>query len=178
MPHPLIDLAQQLDPSATLTYSPPRITSSNGATYYAKLGSTSEQPQYTAEIASLNAIQDAAPGLAPSILLSGTLEGTDQPYMISEYKHLSNLTDSSARRLATRLATELHQHTSDKGFGFDVPTFCGPTRQENGWYETWKECFDHLIGGLLDGLRKKGYPDLYEKGERVRDMYVSLHRSL
>ena len=170
MTHPLIALAQQLDPSATLTYSPPRIASSSGATFYAKLGSPREQQQYTAEIESLNAIYDAAPGLAPRVLLSGTLEETNQPYMISEYKHLSSLTSASSHRLAIRLATELHRHTSDKGFGFEVPTFCGPTKQANGWYPTWKECFDKLIGGLLDGLRARGYDEVCEKGEKVREV--------
>jgi fructosamine-3-kinase len=171
MTHPLITLAQQLDPSAALTYSPPRITSSNGAVYYAKLGSPSEQPKDTAEIASLNAIHDAAPGLAPRVLLSGTLEDTDQPYMITEYKDLSSLSGAASKRLAVRLATEMHRYKSPNGmFGFEVPTFCGPTRQANGWSEAWKECYDKLIGGLLEGLREKGYEEVCEKGEQVRRM--------
>lgn len=166
----LLDLAQQLDPDASFKLSPPKIISSSGATYYAKLGSPAEQDQYNAEVIALNAIHYAAPGLAPRVLLSGIVEDTKEPYMISEYKDLSTLTAASAAQLGKRLATELHQHTSAEGFGFSVPTFCGPTRQRNGWFETWRECFDSLIGDLLEALRKRGYDEVWEKGERVREM--------
>ncbi|KAF7979395.1 hypothetical protein HWV62_42498 [Athelia sp. TMB] len=121
----------------------------------------------------------AAPGLSPKILVSGVTDGSDgeragQPYFLSEYKDLSGrLTDEAADVLAKRLATELHAYKSDMGFGFAVPTFCGATRQENGWYDTWAEFYSQLIGGLLSKLKRKGrFDDLISKGEESGNVGV------
>lgn len=175
IPHILLQHLQNLEPNANFTVNLPLITSSTGARYYAKIGSSSERDQYAGEAESLKAMNIAAPGLSPKILVSGVTDGSDgesagQPYFLSEYKDLSGrLTDEAADVLAKRLATELHAYKSDMGFGFAVPTFCGATRQENGWYDTWAEFYSQLIGGLLSKLKRKGrFDDLISKGEEVQ----------
>jgi len=75
--------------------------------------------------------------------------------------------------LAKRLATELHQYKNQEGFGFNVPTFCGMTKQKNGWYRTWEHCYNSLIGTLLEGLAEHGYDDLVRTGEEVQGQYVN-----
>jgi fructosamine-3-kinase len=119
---------------------------------------------------------------------SGSNSESGRPFFISEYKDMSPLTERSAAILGRRLAMEMHGYasrpssgtesesesdghgpTSGLGFGFGVPTFCGATRLRNGWYETWEQCFDVLIGDLLSTLEARGgYSELCRKGQDVR----------
>ena len=142
------------------------------ARYFTKLGSPTEKDQYVGEAESLQAINTAAPGLAPKLLAFGTDEASSKPYFISEYKDLAPLTESAARILGERMAKELHMYKSTQGFGFAVPTYCGVTRLENGWHESWQDCFSSLIGGLLAKLTRQEYKELVKKGETVRQRYI------
>lgn len=170
----------KFEPSAQFTFSPPRLKSSSGTSYYAKIGTTSEQSQYTAEAESLKALDTAAPGLVPKVLASGFFTqddeesepGVGRPYFLSEYKDLRSLSSASAKILGRRLAEEVHAYKGLSGFGFHVPTYCGPTRMENGWYSSWAECYDALIGGLLSHLTSSRYSALRTKGEQVRKRHV------
>jgi protein-ribulosamine 3-kinase len=167
----LLKYLTQIEPNAVFSngLQPSTFQSSSGTRYFAKLGKPSESEQYFGEAESLRAIALAAPGLAPKVFACGADSGYNLPYFISEYKDLDPLTDVAARSLAKRLATELHMYKSTHGFGFEVPTYCGRTRLENGWFDTWEHCFDNLIAGLLSGLRAKAkYVELVRKGEEVR----------
>jgi protein-ribulosamine 3-kinase len=160
---------EKLEPGSTFS-GQPRVESSSGKVYYAKAGSASEKEQYVAETESLKAINGAAPGLAPTLLSFGYDEA-DRPFFISEYKDLSRLDHSAGGKLAKRMATELHQCTNPEGkFGFHVPTFCGATRQKNGWYNSWEECFNAMIGDLFEIIKRKGssYHSLCETGQRLQ----------
>ena len=179
--HPAIEEALKAeDPEASiLDVTPPVIRMSSGKDFYFKLGSPQDADQFLGEAEALKEMYIAAPGLAPRLVACATLDqaklsstialdgGT--PYFVSEYKHMGSLTDSAARKLAKRLATELHTYKSTHGFGFAVPTYCGNTRQENGWFETWEECYDSLIEGLVTKLENKGrFQELCEKTDLVR----------
>lgn len=150
----------------------PKIHSSSGKSYYVKEGSGSDAEQWTGEMESLKAIEAAAPGLVPHVYAHGTL-GNGRPFMISEYKDLKHLTTSGALELAKRMATEVHQLKSLHGFGFEVPTYCGATRFENGWHSTWEKCYSSMYQHLVDSIRKKGgYNSLCDAGDRVVKEYV------
>ena len=175
IPQILIAHLQKLEPDAKFTGSLPAIQSSTGTRYFGKIGSLSEKDQYIGETESLKAMNKAAPGLSPFVVASGFVDGSGvessmgRPYFLSEYKDLGRLTNKAADVLAKRLATELHGYKSSNGFGFEVPTFCGATRQENGWYESWEECYSEMIGSLLEKLKQKGkFGDLCSKGSEVR----------
>ncbi|KZT30842.1 Ketosamine-3-kinase [Neolentinus lepideus HHB14362 ss-1] len=184
LPSIILKCLQKIEPDASFTGGMPRVESSSGKRYFAKVGSASEKDQYIGEAESLNAMNKAAPGLTPIVFAygladSGGNEATSsqscaKPYLLSEYKDLGSLTDKSGQTLAKRLATEMHQSMSENGkFGFGVLTFCGATRQENGWSDTWEECYDKLIGGLLDGLKRKGrFTELCTRGEEVRKRVI------
>ena len=169
-----------LEPNAKFTFSPPRLNSSSGAVYYAKIGTTLEHPQYVAEAESLKSLDIAAPGLVPKVLASGFFTQDDEeseagigrPYFLSEYKDFKSLSSASAEILGRRLAEEVHSYKGLTGFGFDVPTYCGPTRLENGWYPSWDGCYDALIASLLSHLTSSSYSALCAKGERVRKRYA------
>ncbi|KZT75010.1 Ketosamine-3-kinase [Daedalea quercina L-15889] len=177
-----VQAIQKEEPGVTVSASSsPPIQSSSGQGYIGKIGSTSQIEQFIGEAESLRAINIAAPGLAPKLLAAGVFDEetaendgeTGKPYFLCEYKDMGTLTDSAAKVLGKRLATELHGYKSTMGFGFHVPTFCGATRQANGWFDTWEQCFDALIGGLFDTLKKRGgYETLCKQGDGVRKRVI------
>lgn len=175
LPQIFLTCLEKMEPNATFTDTLPTIQSSSGTRYFAKVGTESEKDQYIGEAVSLNAMNEAAPGLSPRVFAFGVIENSGnkflegKPYFLSEYKDFGRLTSKAAGVLAKRLASELHGYRSNKGFGFEVPTYCGATRQENGWYETWEECYNEMIGSLLAKLEQKGMSgDICTKGEEVR----------
>jgi protein-ribulosamine 3-kinase len=185
-PHILKQL-ERIEPGAHFSDSLPRVSSSSGKSYYAKCGSPREIEQYVGESESLKAMGSAAPGLVPYLLALGFVDENGEetgssegsPFFISEYKDITPLTERSATTLGRRLATEMHRYTSAKGYGFEVPTFCGATRLRNGWYESWEQCFDTLIRDMLSTLTERGkYSELCRKGQDVRTRRVSCLRLL
>ncbi|KAG6862137.1 hypothetical protein C0995_004219 [Termitomyces sp. Mi166 len=172
IPDVLLKQLELLESGAEFTGIPPRVQSSSGKTYFVKCGSSVEQEQYKGEVESLKAIWEAAPGLSPRVLSSGVDSG-NRPFFISEYKVLHRLGDATAKVLATRLATELHVKASVTGFGFHVATYCGVTRLNNGWFETWEKCYTSMIGDLVDQLRNKGsHEELCDLGDQVRERFT------
>lgn len=164
----LLGVLKRIESGADFEGTLPKITSSTGNVYYGKVGTVNEKEQYTGEATSLQEVTAASPGLAPRVISLGNLDN-GRPYMITEYKQVGRLTDKGAVLLGKRLATELHAYKSTKGFGFDVPTFCGATRQPKGWYQSWEECFSALLVNLLNQLKGRGrYSELCGKGEEIR----------
>ncbi|KDQ19743.1 hypothetical protein BOTBODRAFT_102081 [Botryobasidium botryosum FD-172 SS1] len=156
IPAILLSILQKLEPNSAFSASGARITSSSGTSYYGKIGKPSESEQYHGEAENLRAMYDAAPGLCPNLFAHG-ISGDGKPYTLSEYKILSGLSSAAAVTLARRLASELHASGSPNGkFGYQCPTYCGATRVENGWHDSWDACFGAMIGGLLDKLERKG----------------------
>ncbi|KAG1754834.1 Fructosamine/Ketosamine-3-kinase [Suillus paluster] len=170
---------QQIEPHAQFTFNLPIIESSLGTKYFAKVGSLSEREQFVGEAESLGAIHNAAPGLAPRVFAAASPDYSaaqyERPYFLSEYRNITSLASNfeAGEKLGTRLATELHVYKSTMGFGFHVPTFCGATRQDNGWHQTWEGCYSAMIGGLLVKLHDKGrFSELCTKGEHVRSKVI------
>ncbi|KAG8742226.1 hypothetical protein FRC10_001772 [Ceratobasidium sp. 414] len=166
----LIQKLSQLSPGETFTdASGPRISSSSGSSYYGKVGSPSESEQFRAEIRGLNLMSAAAPGLCPRVILASH-EG--RPFLISDYLDLTSLSSSTGacETLARRLASELHASKSENAkYGFECPTFCGATKIDNGWYDTWQDAYSAMIGGLLDQLQSRGsYKELCARGREVQ----------
>ncbi|KAJ1301802.1 hypothetical protein OPQ81_009030 [Rhizoctonia solani] len=170
----LVEKLQELFPSDTFTaVGGPRIRSSSGRSYYGKAGNSSETEQYRAETRSLELISTAAPNLCPNVV-SASHEG--RPYLIADYLDLSSLSSSvgASSTLACRLASELHAAKSDNGnYGFECPTFCGATKIDNGWYDTWADAYGAMIGGLLDKLeRRSSYKELCIRGREVQQRVI------
>ena len=158
--------------------------------YYAKIGTPSHKGAYTTEAESLKALNLAAPGLVPKLLAFGfadengrEIDGASasasaraSPFSITEYKDMSSLTEHSGAILGRRLATEVHNYASPKGFGSEVAPYCGgATRLRNGWYKMWEKYIDALIADLLATLEARGgFSDLCRKGQDVRARQVPL----
>ena len=171
IPQNIVEKLQEIEPTASFSGLLPRVISSSGVSYFVKVGSPLEQAQYAGEAESLNAIEDAAPSLSPRLFVSGVL-GSGSPYFISEYKELVPLSSKAAVILAKRMATELHCYKpTTSGFGFSIPTYCGITKISNGWFQRWDECYNAMIGQLLEQLEHKGdLHSLCRKGKIVQDV--------
>jgi len=181
-PHILRRLSR-IEPGAQFRGVLPQVFSSSGKVYYAKTGSPSDRGAYTTEAESLKALNLAAPGLVPKLLAfgfadengretDGAASGSSRagPFFITEYRDMSSLTEHSGAILGRRLATEVHNYASPKGFGSEVvPYYGGATRLRNGWYKTWEKYVDALIADLLATLEARGgFSDLCRKGQDVR----------
>ena len=188
-PHILRRLSR-IEPGAQFRGVLPQVFSSSGKVYYVKTGTPSDRGAYTTEAESLKALNLAAPGLVPKLLAFGFADENGRetdgssasgsrgasPFFITEYKDMSSLTEHSGAILGRRLATEVHNYASPKGFGSEVvPYYGGATRLRNGWYKTWEKYVDALIADLLATLEARGgFSDLCRKGQDVRARQVSL----
>lgn len=78
--------------------------------------------------------------------------------MISEYFDLSYMSSKFERPLARRLAgmhdpTRSTSRSPNGMYGFDVPTHCGDTEQDNQWENEWMVFFrDRRIKSVLDRI--------------------------
>jgi protein-ribulosamine 3-kinase len=174
----LIRVLEELNSSSDVTYTCfrlPRVESSKGEIYFAKLGSQTHAEQYHGEAESLRLMYNACPGICPRLIASGTLspDAGGRPYVISEYKDLRSLNTKSSIILAQKLA-EMHTNSSMYShgrFGFEVPTYCGVTRINNGWYGTWAEAYSAMTGVLLDGL-EHSEPSVVKQGRVIQEKVI------
>lgn len=173
VPQLLLEQLQKVESGSIFSGPLPKITSSKGNAYFGKIGSSSEAEQYAGEVESLKAMGIGAPGLVPRVFAFGVQN--DRPYFLSEYKDIGTLTEKAAATLGKRLATELHSYKSTRGFGFGIPTYCGATRLQNGWFDTWEGCFSAMMSDLMGQLRKKGrFADVCAKADVVIKEYAML----
>ena len=171
IPPSILKKLQETEPDACFEGPLPKVRSSSGAIYFVKLGSPSDRAQFIGEAESLKAIEDAAPSLAPRLFSVGVFE-SGLPYFISQYMEMCPLSYQAAEILAQSMATALHSYTkaSTKGFGFSIPTYCGPTKLKNGWFQCWAECYSSMIGDLLGQLAVGGkFTILCTKGEIIKN---------
>lgn len=92
--------------------------------------------------------EDPAPG-APGFLITELLEPGRRERGFDE---------ALGRGLA-----ELHRATSDRGFGFEVDTYCGSTVQPNGWMDRWVDFYrERRIGFQMKLGRDRG---VFSKGD-------------
>ncbi|KAH8997336.1 fructosamine kinase PKL/CAK/FruK [Lactarius akahatsu] len=165
-PH-LLKQLERIEPGAHFSGKLPQVFSSSGKSYYAKCGSPREIEQYVGEAESLKAMGSCRSWSSPFFNGEETESSEGSPFFVSEYREITPLTERTGAILGRRLATEMHRYTSSKGYGFDVPTFCGATRLRNGCVST------HSYGILLSTLtERRKYSELCRKGQDVRTRRV------
>ncbi|RPA86356.1 Ketosamine-3-kinase [Ascobolus immersus RN42] len=134
-------------------------SSSTNQTYFLKTSTQdSNAPEMLlGEYKSLDAISNAVPDFCPTPIAHGTINGTS--YLLTSFLHLDSRggrSDEEQRGLARSLA-KLHTSPSPNGqFGFDVPTYCGATKQDNTWHDKWADFFSEArLGGVVDAIKKE-----------------------
>ncbi|PLW38614.1 hypothetical protein PCASD_08230 [Puccinia coronata f. sp. avenae] len=139
---------------ALVRASPEKVTDTvNARSYFVK---TTGSADTAGEAESLRVLAAAAPGFVPKPL--GIFQHEGQTVMISEYFDLSFLHSKLERSLARRLAA-MHDpanpaSTPPNGmYGFDVPTHCGETEQDNTWENEWMVFFrDRRIMSVVERI--------------------------
>jgi protein-ribulosamine 3-kinase len=118
---------------------------------------------FIGESTSLNAIAATVPSFCPKALAHGPLD-TKTHFLATEHLNL-NISGKSkgASNLAHRLA-KLHSTPAPADaegrlrFGFPVPTFCGDTKQQNTFCDSWGEFFanERLLTVLATSEERNG----------------------
>ncbi|KAN0060813.1 hypothetical protein ACQY0O_007472 [Thecaphora frezii] len=124
---------------------------------FAKL--TTPVDQVIGEGRSLRAMRSAlercpedAHTLVPEVHATGVAEGGKKAYLVTDYLEMNGRVRSKGQKLlGERLANMHKEGRSENGlFGFDVPTHCGVTEQDNTWMEKWSDFWaDRRIGEVV-----------------------------
>lgn len=138
--------------------SPQKVTdTSQGLSYFVKTTSSADGvKRFRGEDESLRALRASAPGFVPKPL--GIFNDEGKTVMISECFDLSHmescLEPSLAREVANMHDPIRASSLSPNGmYGFDVPTYCGETEQDNTWAGDWMVFFrDRRIKSLVDRI--------------------------
>lgn len=145
-----------------------RLTTSEGD-FFAKWSADSPPDIFIREAQGLEALRSAASEIAiPRVIAAREPAGKDPAFLIIEYLEAAgrqSLPDDE--RLGRGLAA-IHRVRGEK-FGFDSPTYCGLTPQDNRWRESWIDFYrDQRLQPLIDRLsRERALPAsdrrLYER---------------
>lgn len=104
----------------------------------------------------LNVINKSMPDFCPRAAANGQLS-SGGAYLATTFLDLKK--PRSSKNLQTELGTllaRMHQVPSPNGmFGFNVPTYCGPTYQDNSWTDTWSEFWkEKRLKPMLTNIKK------------------------
>ncbi|KAL1409469.1 fructosamine 3 kinase [Vanrija albida] len=161
--HPLLAEAfrsASIDPH-TLPPASGNIIRTSTAAYFAKTGSGPTVAQMRGEAASLRAMAASAPaGLVPAVI--GYAESEGEAGMVSAYAE-GTRGPAFQRRLGEALAA-MHCPGESQQYGFELPTHCGATAQDNAWNGSWEAFFrDQRLGALVAQIRDARVSALWEE---------------
>ena len=150
--------------------------------YFVKIGKgPSFATMFAGEHASLNAIHRSVPTFCPASFGHGPLsDSADSHFLVTDFLELVGRGGrTGGMSLAEKLA-KLHTTAAPlvggrRVFGFEVPTCCGDTEQENGFRESWAEFYAEnrlraIMGKIERAQGKDG--ELRRLVERTADEVV------
>jgi fructosamine-3-kinase len=117
---------------------------------------------------------DKGQGLVPKVHTYGKTEDGSKAYLCTDYLDFSGSLSSSAQKTLGKKLALMHSHgTSPNGkFGFDVPTHCGDTEQDNTWTDSWSEFWaNRRIGEMVKRINSSygGDSKLSELEKEMRE---------
>ncbi|MEO8499339.1 MAG: fructosamine kinase family protein [Vicinamibacteria bacterium] len=153
-----------------------RLATSEGE-FFAKWSASCPADIFVSEAAGLEALRSTASEIVvPQVIAAGKPAGGDPAFLILEYLEPSDPGQvSDEEKLGLGLAA-IHRARTEK-FGFDSPTYCGLTRQDNQWRDSWVHFYrDQRLAPLVDTLsRERGLPPSDRRRyERVMDRLPEL----
>lgn len=131
-----------------------RLTTSEGE-FFAKWSARGPADIFLREAESLEALRSAASRIVvPRVIAASEPRGDDPAFLIIEYLEPAGRgTVPDDDKLGRGLAA-IHRTRAEK-FGFRSPTYCGPTRQDNRWRDSWVEFYrDRRLRPLVDALTR------------------------
>ena len=143
----------------------PVIDPETNATYFVRLvTSAHDVEQMTGEEASLRAMALTAPSnLVPRIHAFEVDTDKTAAAMITQYFDLgSRKGQAQTQRQLGQALARMHQVPPEGSqghigrYGFEAPTFCGATKQDNTWEEDWATFFrDRRLGDLVRRIKDR-----------------------
>lgn len=131
-----------------------RLTTSEGE-FFAKWSARGPADIFLREAEGLEALRAAASGIVvPRVIAASEPRGDDPAFLITEYLAPAGRgTVPDDEKLGRGLAA-IHRTGAEK-FGFDSPTYCGLTRQENRRRDSWVEFYrGQRLQPLIDALAR------------------------
>ncbi|WP_419811442.1 fructosamine kinase family protein [Bacterioplanoides sp.] len=123
--------------------------------YFIKCRPLADHPQSQAEQQSLQRIIQTQTLATCTPLTSGTLEGENNTLSYLILQHLPMAMHGDWFSAGQQLA-QMHQCTSEQGYGFDITTYCGQTAQDNRWNSSWADFFvKQRLLPLIQQLQQK-----------------------
>ena len=136
-------------------HSAARVETSEGDAFV-KWNARVARDLFTAEAKGLSELEAAASGLVvPKVLLAGSPDGDTPGFLVLEYLRTAPRGAAIDEALGRGLAA-VHRRAAGS-FGFTVPTYCGPTPQDNtasaSWVEFYRDRRLRFVLGLLASER-------------------------
>lgn len=139
-----------------------------GRAWFVKWNERDLPGQFAVEAAGLRALAESACGLIVPRPLAWDDGGPGRGFLVLEELQSAPAAPESDEVLGRGLAA-LHAASDARGFGFDLPGYCGATPQPNPWTSCWSEFFrEQRLGHQLRLAAGRGLSaDALSLGERV-----------
>lgn len=131
-----------------------RLSTSEGE-FFVKWSASCPPDIFVREAQGLEALRSAASEIViPRVVAAREPAGRDPAFLIIEYlEPAGRETLPDDEKLGRGLAA-IHRVRADR-FGFDAPTYCGLTRQDNRWRDSWIDFYrEQRLQPLVDALSK------------------------
>ena len=153
---PRVTLHQATSVAGGCIHEARHLTTSEGE-FFAKWSARCPADIFLSEAEGLEALRSAVSGIAvPRVIAAAEPAGEDPAFLIIEYLEPAGRADVPDDEKLGRGLAAIHRTTGEK-FGFDSPAYCGLTRQENRWRDSWVEFFrDQRLQPLVDALSSEG----------------------
>jgi len=132
-----------------------RLITSEGE-FFAKWSARGPSDIFVREAEGLEALRSAGSEIAiPRVIAASEPTGADPVFLIIEYLEPAGRgTLPDDEKLGRGLAA-IHRLRAEK-FGFDSPTYCGLTRQDNRWCASWVDFYrEQRLQPLIDTLSRE-----------------------
>jgi fructosamine-3-kinase len=125
--------------------------------FFAKWSARGPGDIFVREAFGLETLRRAESGLVvPRVIAASAPSGEDPAFLIMEYLEPAERGRAQDDEGLGRGLAAIHRMTAPR-FGFDAPSYCGLTRQENLWRDSWIEFFrDQRLRPLVETLWRGG----------------------
>ena len=153
-----------------------RLTTSEGE-FFAKWSAECPEDIFLREAEALEALRLVGSEIViPRVVAASAPAAGDPAFLILEYlKPAASGDRRDDERLGRGLAL-IHRSGSER-FGFPSPTYCGSTRQDNRWCDSWLEFYrDRRLKPLVEALDQQGQVSAADRRsyQRVMDSLPEL----
>ena len=152
---PLVTVHQASTVAGGCIHEARRLSTSEGE-FFAKWSANCPEDIFVSEAEGLEALRSASSEIVvPRVIAAGKPRGDDPAFLILEYLEPSGRGEVPDDERLGRGLADLHRSKAER-FGFDRATYCGLTRQDNRWRDSWVLFFrDQRLQPLVDTLSQE-----------------------